>query len=118
MYRRPSTFTHYSTGECDSARVGEVDYAAQAIKYLNVASRSSSLELRYKAIYGLAFMPVQPWYKTVWDANYNDVICPLPLSEQYQALVTLERFAMMYPQVVDHYTTKCDVLRRFRDMRN
>lgn len=109
--------THYRNGVCDSARVGELDYAAQTIRYLNVASRSSSIELRYKAIYGLAFMPVQPWYKTVWDANYNDVICPLPLSGQYQALVTLERFAMIYPQIVDHYTTKCDVLQRFRGVR-
>lgn len=110
--------THYSTGCCDSACVGELDYAAQAVRYLNVVACSSSLDLRYKAIYALAFMPVDPWYKTVWDANYNDVICPLPNSGQYQALVALERFAMMYPQVVDHYTTRCDVLQRFRSVRN
>ena len=88
--------THYGQSVADSARTGELDFAAQAIKYLKVCAQSSQLDLRYKATYALAF------------------ICPLLSSTQYQALAALDRFAQQYPQAIDRYTSKCDVLQTFR----
>ena len=106
--------THYGKSVADSARTGELDFAAQAIKYLKTCTQSSQLDLRYKATYALAFIPVEPWYATEYDADYNTVIHPLQSSAQYQALEALDRFAKQYPQAIDHYTSRCDVLQQFR----
>lgn len=106
--------THYGKSVEDSARTGELDFAAQAIKYLKVSAQSSQLDLRYKALYALAFIPVEPWYATDYDANYNAILRPLPSSSQYQALAALDRFANEHPQYIDPYTSRCDVLQEFR----
>ena len=106
--------THYGKSVADSARTGELDFVAQAIKYLKTCTQSSQLNLRYKATYALAFIPVEPWYATDYDADYNVVIRPLPSSAQYQALEALNRFAKQYPQAIDHYTSRCDILQQFR----
>ena len=106
--------THYGKSVTDSARTGELDFAAQAIKYLKVSAQSSNLDLRYKATYALAFIPVEPWYATDYDADYNAILRPLPSSSQYQALAALDRFAKEHPQYIDDYTSRCDVLQEFR----
>lgn len=90
------------------------DFAAQAIKYLKTCTQSSLINLRYKATHALAFIPVEPWYATDYDADNNVVIRPLPSSAQYQALEALNRFAKQYPQAIDHYTSRCDILQQFR----
>lgn len=109
--------THYGQSITDSARIGELDFAAQAIKYLKICTHSTQLDLRYKATYALAFIPVDAWYATDYDANYNTIIRPIPSSAQYQALAALDRFAQQYPQAIDTYTSKCDVLQKFRKMK-
>ena len=109
--------THYGKSVADSTRTGELDFTAEAIKYLKASAQSRQLDLRYKATYALAFMPTDPWYKINYDANYNAILFPLPASAQYQALEALDRFAQQYPQAVDHYTTRCDVLQQFRKSR-
>ena len=76
--------THYGQSIADSARSGELDFAAQAIKYLRVSARSHQLDLRYKSTYALAFIQVEPWYAIDYDANYHAVIRPLPSSGQYK----------------------------------
>ena len=106
--------THYGQSVADSARTGELDFAAQAMKYLKESAKSSQLDLRYKATYALAFIPIVPWYATDYDADYNAIIRPIPSSVQYQALAALDRFTKEYPQTIDHYTSKCDVLEEFR----
>ena len=106
--------THYGQSIADSARTGELDFAAEAMKYLKESAKSSQLDLRYKSTYALAFIPIEPWYYIDYDANYNATIRPLPSSTQYQALAALDRFAQEHPQAIDHYTSKCDVLEKFR----
>lgn len=109
--------THYGQSVADSARTGELDFAAEAMKYLKVSEKSTQLDLRYKSAYALAFIPIEPWYAVDYDANYNAIIRPLPSSAQYQALTALDRFAQEHPQAIDHYTSKCDVLEKFRKMK-
>lgn len=109
--------THYGQSVADSARTGELDFAAEAIKYLNVSAQSSQLDLRYKSTYALAFMPIDPWYTIDYDTNYNAIIRPIYSSRQYKALTALARFAQEHPQVIDHYTSKCDVLQKFREVK-
>lgn len=108
--------THYYHSVSDSARSWEKDFANEAIKYLNVAKQSDDLPLRYHAIYALAYMPIEPWYSTSYDEahDYRLVYTRLPQSAQYKALDELNMFAQTYPNVIDDYTRKCDVLEIFR----
>lgn len=106
--------THYGQSVSDSARTGEKDFAAEAIRYLNVCAASSDLQIRYKALYALAFIPIEPWCKVDYDYQGNEVYTPLPYSSQYKALANLDAFAKSHPEIVDSYTTKCDVLDMFR----
>ena len=107
--------THYYRSISDSARSWEKDFAAEAIKYLGVAKQSSDMQLRYKALYALAFMPIEPWYATGYDEknDYKLVTTLLPQSRQYRALAELNQFADAHPNDIDDYTRRCDVLRRF-----
>ena len=105
--------THYGRSVYDSARAGERDFAAEAVRYLDVAKRSADPTMRYKAIYALAYMPVDPWFRSTWDADYNMVYIAQPQSSQYKAMADLYRFAKENPQHVDHYTTRCDMLKAF-----
>lgn len=109
--------THYGKSVADSARTGELDFAAEAMKYLKVCTQSSNTDLRYKATYALAFMPIDQWYTIDYDTDYNAIIRPITTSAQYQALAALDRFALQYPEAIDHYTSNCDVLKQFREKR-
>lgn len=106
--------THYYRSVQDSARAWEKDFAAETVKYLNVAKQSDDMKLRYKAIYALAFMPVDPWYSVEYDKDYNLVMRLRHDSRQYVALGELDQFARQHPDCIDDYTRRCDVLRRFR----
>lgn len=89
------------------------DFVATALSLLKECKRSSSQSLRYKALYALAFIPTDPWYSVDWDGNYDRVDKIHIGSRQYNALGELHRFARSYPQYVDSYTTRCDILKRF-----
>lgn len=106
--------THYGQSVSDSARTGEKDFAAEAARYLKVCAASSDLQLRYKALYALAFIPVEPWRTVGYDYQGNEVYTPLPYSSQYKALANLDAFYKSHPEIIDSYTTKCDVLDMFR----
>lgn len=101
--------THYYSSVMDSARSWEKDFAAETVKYLNVAKRSDDLQLRYHSVYALAFMPVDKWA----EFEYDGKVILYPHSAQYEALYELSLFAMAYPNVVDQYTRRCDVLKRY-----
>ena len=105
--------THYSHSVNDSARAGELDFAAKAIDYLRQSSRSANLSTQYKSLYALAFIDIEPWYEVTYDSEYNLVIIPHTASAQYKALAALSRFAHEHPQNIDRYTTRCDVLKQF-----
>ena len=106
--------THYGKSVTDSARIGEADFMAETIKYLNESKLSDDMTLRYKSLYALALLPVDPWYTESYDKDYNTVITPRPDSRQYKALAELKKFARDYPQYTDRYTTKCDILKMFK----
>lgn len=89
------------------------DFAGAAVALLKECKRSESAAMRYKALYALAFIPVEPWYTTDWDSNYEPVRTFHPASAQYKALGELYRFAKAHPRAVDAYTTRCDVLKQF-----
>lgn len=107
--------THYGKSVSDSARVGELDHIAATRQYLDVAKAGADLQLRYKALYALALVSYDNWYDVSYDDNFNEITTLKPHSQRYMALQTLSDFAMAYPQAVDEYTTKCDVLQRFRN---
>lgn len=106
--------THYGHSVNDSARAGELDFAAAAAQYLDECKRSADLRMQYKALYALASMTADPWVDYTYDSDYNPVPVPRVASAQYKALSELNRFAAVHPQEVDSYTTKCDVLMMFR----
>lgn len=106
--------THHYKSVSDSARSWEMDYAKEAIKYLTVCKKSKDNAMRYHAIYALAFIPSDPWFTTSYDKNWNEVWLNRPESLQYKALQELNLFASSHPTLVDQYTTRCDVLEKFR----
>lgn len=106
--------THHYKSVSDSARSWELDYAKEAIKYLTICKKSKDNAMRYNAIYALAFIPSDPWFTTSYDKNWNEVWLNRPESLQYKALQELNLFATSHPTLVDQYTTRCDVLEKFR----
>lgn len=106
--------THHYKSVSDSARSWELDYAKEAIKYLTICKKSKDNAMRYNAIYALAFIPSDPWFTTSYDKNWNEVWLNRPESLQYKALQELNLFATSHPSLVDQYTTRCDVLEKFR----
>lgn len=108
--------THYYHSVMDSARSWEKDFAAETVKYLNVAKQSDDVRLRYRSLYALAFMPVEPWATVEYDTSngYKEVLVVHPKSAQYMALGDLDMFAKTYPNAIDDYTRHCDVLSEFR----
>ena len=108
--------THYAKSVADSARPGELDFAAKAMEYLAESSRAADMQTRYRSLYALAFISVDPWYMETYDADYNTVVIPRAASRQYKALAALGRFAKEHPQDVDARTTRCDVLKQFEKL--
>lgn len=106
--------THYGKSISDSARSWEADFGAIAQKYLRISKQSSDLNLRYHSLYALASIHIDPWYKVAYDADYNKSTQLCPQSAQYQAMLEWSKFAKEYPQAVDNYTTKCDVLKQYQ----
>lgn len=106
--------SHYGYSVLDSARVQELDFARETLNYLNVAKRSNNLQLRYKSIYASAFIPTEPWFVEGFDSDYNFVTAVCPHSRQYAALAELDAFSCSYPQNIDRYAQRCDVLSHFR----
>ena len=105
--------THYGKSVADSARTGEADFAAIAQKYLKVSKQSSNLTLRYHSLYALSSIGIDPWFKITYDANWNEQKLIQPQSAQYQAMMEWSLFCHQHPEIVDQYTTRCDVLKQF-----
>ena len=105
--------THYGKSVADSARTGEADFAAIAQKYLKVSKQSSNLTLRYHSLYALSSIGIDPWFKITYDANWNEQKLLQPQSAQYQAMMEWSQFSRQHPEIVDQYTTRCDVLKQF-----
>ena len=108
--------THYAKSVTDSARQGELDFAAKAVEYLTESSRAADLQTQYRSLYALAFINVDPWFTATYDSDFKEVITPRAASRQYKALEALSRFAKEHPQEVDAHTTRCDVLKQFEKL--
>ncbi len=106
--------THYTKSWLDSARVGELDYAAQAIKYLNECKLSSSKKMQCDTYYALAFIPIDNWSDIKYDYQTGDERLVLkPHSYRYRALANLLKFTSENPNNLNKTTLRCDVLRQF-----
>ena len=104
--------THYGQSVCDSAEVGEVDYVMRAVEYLSKAKLSKNEALREKALFGLAFVPLEPWSEEYWAADYSKTLTRvLPNNMQYKALAELRDFYRSHP--LSDYASHCDVLKEF-----
>lgn len=109
--------THYAKSVADTTRAGELDFTAEAIKYLEECRQSGDMKLRYKALYALAFIPAQPWCKEDYDSNFNTIYLPQPSARQYKAMEELCSFAKNHPLDIDEHTSRCDILKRFSQLR-
>lgn len=105
--------THYGKSVADSARTGEADFAAIAQDYLKISKQSSNLTLRYHSLYALSSIGIDPWFKITYDANWKEQKLLQPQSAQYQAIMEWSKFRHQHPEIVDQYTTRCDVLKQF-----
>ncbi len=111
--------THYTKHMADTARKGEVDYAAQAIKYLNECKMSSSKKMQSDAYYALAFIPIDDWCDITYDYETDKENRELkPQSYRFKALANLVNFLASNvndanPGDINMKTLKCDVLRQF-----
>ncbi len=112
--------THYTKHMGDSAREGEVDYAAQAIKFLNECKLSSSKKMQCDAYYALAFIPIDDWYEETYNISTGEESIELkPQSKRYAAFANLVNFLaanindVNNAQGINMKVMKCDVLRQF-----
>ena len=112
--------THHYKSVSDSARSWELDYAKQAIEHLNLCKHSQDEQMRYRTLYALAFVnayiPGNSWISITYDKDWNEVMNYRPESAQYKALAELNDYATNYPERIDEYARRCDVLQRFQAM--
>lgn len=106
----------------DSAMVGTVDFVAKAITLLDESALSTDFKLKEKSLYALAFIRHgEPWFLEGWDdatQQYYDIsnLKPQPKSRQYKALASLAAFSAANASRMDGFVSRCDVLRRFREL--
>lgn len=109
--------TRYGHSESDTVRNGEKDFAMAAIKYLEESSHSKDINIRQQSLFGLAFIPIDPWkYPTnELDSNYNWIMSYNRKSRQWKAYDALNAFCIITnPSLIKPYVSRCDVLKEFR----
>ncbi len=107
--------THYGWSCGDSAVVGELDYVARAVHYLEVSRKSTDFDLRQQSLYALAFIPMDPWATTRWDSEACDMVTIINRnSRQYRALMDLALFRRNNSSRLASYVTNCDLLKKFQ----
>ena len=107
--------THHYKSVTDSARSWELDFAKETAKYLAYCKKSQNEGLRYRALYALAYLPNDPWFMTTYDSDWNLQMIYRQESAQFKALRELNDYALNYPERVDKYTRRCDVIEKFRN---
>ena len=108
--------TNYGKSVNDTARADRPDFAAMAVNYLNESAKSNNGLLRINSLYGLAYIPIEPWCNTDYDWDNNrDIITPLRTNRQYKALNELNNYLKKVNiGLQPEYVRKCDVLKQFR----
>ena len=84
-------------------------YEADAISQL----AGVQYTLRYHSLYALSSIGIDPWFKITYNANWKEQKLLQPQSAQYQAMMEWSKFCHQHPEIVDQYTTRCDVLKQF-----
>jgi len=108
------SLTRYAQSCLDTLRANEADLAGHAIELLNEAKHSTNLKLQEKALFALAFIPIDVWQKEEWDDKAVDFVKqPRTSSRQYKALTELAAFIKANPTEVSPYVRKCDVIKQF-----
>lgn len=113
--------THYSNSVNDEAQEYELDFVAVARVYLTEAKRSTNFELQQKTLYAYAFITQGPlgegcvYAEHDW-ANDKDVWHLRRDMPNYDAMLELSRFATTHAGQTASYVSKCDYLRRFRQL--
>lgn len=90
---------------------GRYDLVEEAIKYLQMTSKSTDFNMQQESIYALAYIPVDDWAEYEY---MTETYKPLPKSRRYAALAQLDQFAKKNSSRVARYISKCDVLKQFR----
>lgn len=109
--------THYGKSVSDSTRVGEKDFAKAAIEYLSESKRSTDFNMKQQSLYALAYIPTESYMSEVYDPVTYDLKVVYNKSRQYFALRELDDFAAANSGKISGYVSKCDVLRKFREIR-
>lgn len=106
----------------DSVMAGTADFVAKAMSLLDESAQSTDFKLKEKSLYALAFIRHgEPWFFEGWDdatQQYYDInnIKPQPQARQYKALAALAAFSTDNASRIDGFVSRCDVLRRFREL--
>lgn len=106
--------THYGWSIGDTVRTGEKDFVSTAISYLEMAKRSTNINLKQRTLYALAFIPLDEWAEVSYDWQTDEFIyTPRRQSRQYKALCELTDFARTNSGRLPQYISHCDVLKQF-----
>lgn len=107
--------TQYGSSSIDTARVDRPDFVEFAIKYLNESKIGSNLKLQENSLFGLAFIPYDPWHVEGWNDKTNDFEDYFNRnSRQFKALFELNNFVNSHRGEVSTQVSRCDVLKQFR----
>lgn len=109
--------THYGKSVSDSTRVGEKDFAKAAVEYLCESKNSTDFNMREQSLYALAYIPTEPYMMEVYDPNTYDIKVVINRSRQFFAMKELDDFATANSGKISGYVSKCDVLRKFRNIK-
>lgn len=110
--------TRYYHSVGDTVLACEKDFAAEAVRYLEVCGRSQNIDMRRTALYALAYIPTDPWRVDSYDADYNVVTTVRPDARQYKAYAALTDLLLRSPAAADDPVSRCDVLRQFAAARH
>ena len=89
----------------------------KAIDYLEESAKSNDFTLHLNSLYGLAYIPNDPWCDMYWDwENKSFVASEIKKgSRQYKALNNLNSYVQSSKKPMPEYVRKCDILRVFRE---
>ena len=108
--------TRYGQSVYDTARVDRTDFVVKAINYLEESAKSNEFTLHLNSLYGLAYIPNDPWCDMYWDYEKKNFIASeiKEDSRQYKALYNLNNYVKSSNKPMPEYVRKCDILRVFR----
>jgi len=96
--------------------VGEKDFAKAAVEYLCESKNSTDFNMKEQSLYALAYIPTEPYMMEVYDPNTYDIKIVINRSRQFFAMKELDEFATANSGKTSEYVSKCDVLRKFRNI--